>query len=73
VRHERSHQVSFSFQERKKKATVSGVNFTAYSVAVPDGSTSVLLVNNDPTQTVTTTVDLGFTRAEVPSTFSRRS
>jgi hypothetical protein len=44
--------------------TVTGVNFTAYAIALADGSTTVVLVNKDETETVHTSVDLG---ATVPS------
>ena len=39
--------------------TVASVDFTAYAVGPSDGSTNVVLVNKDATQTVRATVDVG--------------
>lgn len=36
-----------------------GLNFTAYAVAAPDGSTRLVLVNKDPTETAHVAVSLG--------------
>ncbi len=41
------------------KVSTTTLNFTAYAVGPADGSTSVVLVNKDPTQWVQATVDLG--------------
>ena len=51
------------------RVTVGSVNFTAYSIALPDGSTSIALVNKDATNGVNASVDVGASVAAATATY----
>lgn len=51
------------------RATAGTLNFTAYTIAPPDGSTNVLLVNKDATNGVDTSVDIGVASGSATAIF----
>ena len=53
------------------RATAGALNFTAYTIAPADGSTSVLLVNKDATSGVTAAVDIGAASSSATAVFLR--
>ena len=55
----------------KTRTTGGTTNFTAYTVAPADGSTSVLLVNKDPTCAVTASVNIGVSPRRANAMFLR--
>jgi len=53
------------------RASVGALNFTAYTIAPSDGSTSVLLVNKDATDGVNAAVDIGVAATAATAVFLR--